>query len=311
MADLLTKIGAAALLPRDELMNLVRSAPHRYKVYQIPKKAPGQFRIIAQPAKEVKALQYWVMDNVLRRFEIHLAATGYREGRSIADNARAHAHGRFLLKMDFKDFFPSLKARDFRGLLRKNNTTLDKDTVEALCRILFWRPKGTKDLCLSIGAPSSPMLSNILMHDFDQRISAFCFPRRVRYTRYADDLTFSADTSDRLAQAEQAVLKLVGRLKSPALVINHDKTVRVSKKDLRRVTGLVLTNDEKVSLGREQKRRIRAWMHHFATNRLEEDQVVRLAGMFNYILSVEPTFARRLRKKYGADVIRRLRADSQ
>lgn len=307
MADLLAKLGVAVLLPREELLRLVRSAPHRYKVYQIPKKAPGQFRTIAQPAKEVKALQYWVMDNVLGEFQIHLAAMGYREGRSIADNARAHVNGRFLLKMDFKDFFPSLKARDFRTLLRKNGTTLDKETVEALCRILFWRPKGTRDLCLSIGAPSSPMLSNILMRDFDQRISAFCSPRRVRYTRYADDLTFSADTSDRLAQAEQAVLTLVRRLRSPALEINQQKTVRVSKKDARRVTGLVVTNDEKVSLGREQKRRIRAWMHHFATNRLEEDEVIRLRGMFNYVLSVEPTFARRLRKKYGAQVIRRLR----
>src|SRR2546426_957415 len=114
MSDLLTRIGMAVLLPRKELRILIDSAPHRYKVYQIPKRAPGQFRTIAQPAKEVKALQYWVMKHVLSQFEVHPAATAYRKDLSILHNARPHTRGRFLLKMDFKDFFPSLRAYDFR-----------------------------------------------------------------------------------------------------------------------------------------------------------------------------------------------------
>jgi len=306
MSDLLTKLGVAVLLPKDELMGLVRSAPYRYKVFQIPKRKQGQFRTIAQPAREVKALQYWVMHNVLKQFEVHPAATGYREGRSILHNARPHARWKFLLKMDFKDFFPSLKARDFRLFVRRSRANLDGVTVEALCRILFWTQKGTQGLCLSIGAPTSPMLSNILMRDFDQRVSTFCDAREVTYTRYADDLSFSADNSDQLALVEKFVSDLCSRLKSPVLTINHEKTVRVSKRDARRVTGLVLTNDSKVSLGREEKRQIRAWVHHFVTNRLEADQVPRLRGMLNYVNSVEPAFLRRLVTRYGVDAMRRL-----
>ena len=64
-------------------------------------------------------LQYWVMKNVLKRFEVHPAATAYRKNLSIVHNARPHARGRFLLKMDFKDFFPSLKASDFRTFLNE------------------------------------------------------------------------------------------------------------------------------------------------------------------------------------------------
>ncbi len=306
MPDLLTSLGMAVLLPRDELIGLLRSAPHRYKVYRVPKRAPGKFRTIAQPAREVKALQYWVMNNVLSEFEIHAAATGYREGRSIAHNARPHAHGRFLLKLDFKDFFPSLKARDFRVFLKRNKANLDSATIEWLCQILFWKPKGTRDLCLSIGAPTSPMLSNILMHEFDRLVSEFCSARNVTYTRYADDLTFSAETSDQLAAVERAVLNLCSRLASPVLTINKKKTVRVSKRDSRRVTGLVLTNDRKVSLGREEKRRIRAWVHHYVTHRLDPDQTMKLRGMLNYVNSVEPSFMRRLRKKFGSETIRLL-----
>ena len=137
MSDLLSRLGRAVLPPRDELLRLIRSAPYRYKVFHIPKRIPGQFRTIAQPAREVKALQYWVMKNVLKRFDVHPAATAYRKDLSIADNARPHARGRFLLKMDFKDFFPSLKASNFRVFLKKNKANFDTEEIEALCRILF------------------------------------------------------------------------------------------------------------------------------------------------------------------------------
>ena len=180
MSEFLADLGSAVLLPQDELMALIRSAPHRYKVYQVRKRAPGQFRTIAQPAKEVKALQYWVMNNLLDKFEVHPAATGYRKGRSIAHNARPHTRGRFLLKLDFTNFFPSLKARDLRLFLRKERTELDNANVDALCRILFWKPRGTQDLCLSIGAPSSPMLSNILLNEFDLKVAEFCSTKTSR-----------------------------------------------------------------------------------------------------------------------------------
>jgi len=306
MSNLLTKLALTVLLPHDELMGLIRSAPHRYKVYQIPKRKPGQFRTIAQPAKEVKALQYWVMDHVLRNFKVHPAAKGYRKGLSIADNARPHTRGKYLLKLDFKNFFPSLKARDFRVFLKRNTTDLDDESVEALCRILFWKPKGAQDLCLSIGAPTSPMLSNILLIEFDRRVSMACAAHNVTYTRYADDLSFSADDSEDLHAVERIVTDLCRRTQSPSLTLNQEKIVRVSKKDARRVTGLVLTNDNKVSLGRDEKRRIRAWVHRHVTNRLNTDEIPRLRGMLNYVHSVEPAFIRRLRKKYGAEVITHL-----
>lgn len=305
MSDLLVRLGAAVLLPQDELLHLIRSAPHRYKVFKIPKRVPNQFRIIAQPAREVKALQYWVMTHVLSQFKIHSAATAYRKRRSIVHNAKPHARGNFVLKMDFKDFFPSLTARDFRTFLRRRRIDLDDDTVKALCQILFWRPKGTRDLRLAIGAPSSPLLSNILMMDFDQRVSTLCAATRVVYTRYADDLTFSARRSDDLRLVEAGVFEICSRLRSPSLTINQQKTVRVSKRESRRVTGLVLTNERKVSLGRNEKRRIRAFVHHFATDKLDANEIGKLRGMLAYVNSVEPDFMRRLGKKYGAATIRR------
>lgn len=310
MSDLLSRLGAAMLLSEQELVRLVKSAPRRYKVFQIPKRASGQFREIAQPAKEVKALQYWVMDSVLSQFSVHQAATGYRQGQNIASNARPHVHGRFLLKLDFRDFFPSLKARDFKLFIAGRKTDLNDGEIEVLSRILFWKPKGTNEMRLSIGAPSSPLLSNILLADFDEQVTSFCSDLGVVYTRYADDLSFSADISSKLQQTEQMLMALCQSLQSPRLTVNTEKTVRVSKKKSRRVTGLVLSNDAKVSLGRDQKRRIRANVHHFVTGKLSRQQCLELRGTLAYVNSVEPSFLVRMREKYGSEAIRSIQTFS-
>lgn len=306
MSDLLTDLGAATLLSQKELSRLIITAPHRYKTYEIPKRKAGEFRTIAQPAREIKFLQYWVMKHVLNRFSVHPAATGYRNGLNIADNARPHASGRFLLKLDFKDFFPSIRAVDFALYIKRHAPQFTQVEIEALSRILFWNPKRTIDMCLSIGAPSSPLMSNILLRDFDEQVANFCSGIEVRYTRYADDLSFSANLSEKLRLVEAKVIRTCEELESPKLTLNRNKTVRVSKKRARRVTGLVLTNDANVSLGRDYKRRIRATVHHYLTGQLTADQRTRLRGTLAYVKSVEPRFLNRLRERYGVDAIREI-----
>lgn len=306
MSDILAGLAEAMVMAPKDLLKLIRSAPRRYKEYEIDKRTPGQKRRIAQPAREVKALQYWVISNFLIQFPVHPAATGYCKGKNIADNAWPHANGRFLLKLDFKDFFPSIRDGDLRRFLGTNAPQVKNHEAEILARILFWKPKGTQKMCLAIGAPSSPLLSNILLHGFDHEVAAFCEGLGVTYTRYADDLSFSANASSLLADAEQMVTALCEITKSPRLTLNLNKTVRVSKKKSRRVTGLVLTNDGQISLGRGQKRIIRASVHHFLTGKLSKDQSLSLRGMLAFVKSVEPGFLNRLRSKYGAENIRRI-----
>jgi RNA-directed DNA polymerase len=96
MSDLLASLCETTVMSPRDLLKVIRSAPRRYKEYDIDKRAPGQKRRIAQPAREVKTLQYWVMSNFLSQFPVHEAATGYREKKSIADNARPHASRRFF-----------------------------------------------------------------------------------------------------------------------------------------------------------------------------------------------------------------------
>lgn len=295
-------------LPPKDLVYLVNSAPYRYKVYEIAKKAPGKKRTIAQPAKELKPLQYWLMENVLSAFPIHPAAVAYRKGRNILDNAAPHAAHRYLCKLDFRNFFPSIKSKDFQRFMRSNPLAAvwTEEDVGYMSRILFWRKKRGNVLQLSIGAPSSPLLSNILLYRFDVKVSALCAASGITYTRYADDLSFSTNAAGVLREVEAKVAEICRQARPPRLVLNEAKTVHASKKGLRRVTGLVLANDGLVSIGRERKREIRARFHRYLRGGLNEEEIAELGGLLSFVKSVEPVFLQRLARTYGAGALNHL-----
>lgn len=309
MSDLLQRLSAEFSLPTNDLIYLIRSAPYRYKVYQIDKRAPGQKRTIAQPARELKPLQRWVMQNVLAQFPIHESAMAYRMNRNIFDNASRHLNQRYLCKLDFKNFFPSIKAADFELFMR--SSTAQRWTEEEIgyfSRILFWCKQRGKSFELSIGAPSSPMVSNIILYRFDLAIGELCADANVIYTRYADDLTFSTNRRNILQKLEKQIPKICTTIGSPRLFLNRQKTVYASKKGSRRVTGLVLSNDGVVSIGREKKRGIRATFHRYMSGGLADEEVAHLAGTLAFINSVEPSFLLRLSGKYGSAAVRDLLA---
>lgn len=307
MSGLLKSISAELMITEANLLYLVRSSPYRYKVYEVAKRKSNNKRVIAQPAREVKSLQYWVMKNILKSFPIHPAAMAYRRGKSIVNNARAHARNRFLLKLDFKDFFHSITGADFKSfLIGTSQTNLDQNEIDYLTRILFWKKEHGGKLILSIGAPSSPMLSNILMYEFDEAMRAYCVPRRIRYTRYADDLTFSTSIPSTLESVIPQVEMICKTLRFPRLTLNYEKTVHASKKGCRRVTGLVLSNDGTVSIGRERKRQLHAAVHHYISGKLAEEEISSLGGTLAFVRSVDPGFLKTLARRYGRANVNRL-----
>jgi hypothetical protein len=281
-----------------DVSRIVRTAPKRYKVYNIPKRSGGE-RTIAQPSRELKDLQYFLMARVLSALPIHPAATAYREGLNIRDNALPHVHSTVLLKMDLIDFFGSIKAFDFVQHCADNGLDLANDDMEFCCQVLFWRERRGEPLRLSIGAPSSPMLSNSIVYRMDCAIAELCAAEGVTYTRYADDLTFSSNQLEPIFKIRQSVPVLLRHLRYPILFVNHEKTVLVTKKYRRMVTGLVIANDESVSLGHERKRKLRATLHAFVRGALNEDDVQALRGQLAFCNSVEPEFLTRMRLKYG------------
>jgi len=155
--------------------------------------------------------------------------------------------------------------------LKRQEIALAEGDIEALSRILFWKPAKTKELLLSVGAPSSPLLSNLLLMDFDVNVADSWKRIGVALHAICGRLVVLSRCSSKLQEIEGTVITLCGQMESPKLTINPGKTVRVSKRDSRRITGLTISNDARVSLGRDQKGRIRATVHHYATEGLRRN----------------------------------------
>lgn len=277
---------------------LIQTAPARYKVHQIEKRHGRGTRTIAQPTAEIKLLQKLLVREVIEKLPVNDAAKAYRSGQSIADHARPHASNRFLLKLDFKDFFPSIRGADFLKHLHKHSEIGTEDSKH-LVKLFFWRPRGTRSLVLSIGAPSSPAISNTIMFDFDSALSDFCTREHVVYTRYADDLAFSTNGPEVLHRVHEHVINLCRTLKYPRLTLNDAKTVYTSKKHHRSLTGLVLSNDGKASLGREKKRQLRAMVHRLKYDLLNQEERAKLKGWIAFALSIDEEFVRSLKRIMG------------
>lgn len=286
-------------LTRIEAWELIRSAPKRYKIHYIEKRNGRGKRLIAQPTAELKVVQRWVVANYISKLPVHEAASAYRANKNIGDHARLHANNKYLLKIDFKDFFPSIKAKDFRRHIIKH-LEIDTFLASELAYLLFRREKN-KALTLSIGAPSSPALSNTLMYEFDTKLTDFCQTKGVTYSRYADDLALSTNVPHILDEVKIHVADLLKTIAYPRLLLNHEKTIFTSKKYQRRLTGLTLANNGKISLGRERKRQIRAMADYYRKGKLEENLHGRLKGFLAFASSVEPEFVGRIRTLLGEE----------
>lgn len=291
-------------LPFDstELDLLLWSAPLRYKTYYIKKRQPNQYREVSQPTPEVKLLQRWLANHELNDFPVHVSAKAYRRGIGLVENVHPHLPNQYLLKIDFQNFFPSIKAAHlYRFLAEAGINEMDSHLMR---QILLKRTKGTSSLALAIGAPSSPLVSNILLYKLDCAIAAAADELRVAYTRYADDLSFSTSTPGVLSNLEKQLPKLISHNCDIPLKINDGKTVHASKKNGRRITGLNITPQGTISIGLSRKKLLRAQIYRFSKGVLDEEMTQSLKGYLAYLASVEPEHLIRLSSFYGIELLR-------
>jgi RNA-directed DNA polymerase len=293
---LVDQISISLQLPPRSIGGIARKASYSYKHYYIPKRSGGT-REIFHPARPLKAIQRWLLHNLIERWRVHDAAFAYRMGYSIAGHAACHASSNYLLRLDLVDFFPSITADDVtKYVSRLPSGTEDWGTSDLdLFISLVCRYKR-----LSIGAPTSPALSNALCFDLDMKLAQLADRSDVTYTRYADDLFFSSHKPNVLGQFPGLVKGVLADIEFPSnLRLNEDKTRHSSRKRRRQVTGIVLTSDKRASLGRARKRFIRHQIHRFDT--LTSDERETLMGLIAFAMSIEPDLIDQLILKYGSD----------
>lgn len=245
----------------------------RYITHRLRKKAGG-YRTILIPPEPLRAVQRWVLRNVLDQVPVDLHASAYVRNRLTPPtlaNAHPHVGNDYLMCLDFKDFFPSI----------------DANRVRRVYYDLGYRGKGLHlltALCtlhgnLPVGAPTSPALSNLVCRPLDKRIANYVRRFDVTYTRYADDLTFSANfprTLDRVLPMIRRIISEEGFRENPA------KYRRMGPARKRVVTGLVITNDAcGIGVKRYRILRSRIWNNKGATDSY-------LEGMKAWLKTVDP-----------------------
>ena len=302
LRELVEELGLSA----SEIQRIISTAPARYKVYDIPKRDGIGRRTIAQPSRELKAIQHYVLHKKLSRYPVHPNAMAYVQDRNIRQNAEKHAGSNPILKLDFQQFFPSIKVVDWeRFAKRVQISDVDQGDIRFYSQIMFWgqQKRSTIPRCLSIGAPTSPSLSNILLYEMDVALSAEAERVGIIYSRYADDITVSARTVDLIMSFEKFARRTVKAMKQPKLTFNEEKWGLYRKGQRRLVTGLVVTPVGGISVGRERKRLISSMLHRSSQEQLDQIERSRLKGLLGFCVANEPQFLGRMRQKYGNQVV--------
>lgn len=298
---IIESVKSKMLLDNHLLTSFARTAPYRYKRFNIEKKNGGK-RLLAIPSKELREIQRFIYIELLKDLPVHQCVTSYVKNKSIINNVLPHSENSFFLKCDIKNFFPSINPEIFLNQLSSHKIVIDHE--EEFINLVFWKPKREFfELC--IGAPTSPIISNFILYNFDEKIFQYCTEKNIIYTRYADDMTFSCNEPGFEADILEFVKKSLLYEFSNTLKLNNEKTLKTSNKNFVKITGIVITNNGKLSVGRAFKRKIFILCHQ--NSNLNTNQALELLGKISFVQSIENDFIEKLQRKYGDDIIKKIK----
>lgn len=249
----------------------------KYVEFEIPKSTKG-VRKISAPIPELKLAQSrlaHVLQDCLMEIEKGQASGesciishGFKRHLSISTNGARHVDKKWVLNFDLKDFFPSINFGRVRGFFMKNkHFLLDEKAATIVAQLACHNGS------LPQGAPTSPVISNLVANHLDIRLSRVATKNRCTYTRYADDLTFSTNKSEfpkgiaidrnngHPSGDWELSKKIRSEVKRSGFEVNSDKTRMLFRRSRQDVTGLVVNS--KVNVKRELYKQVRAQVHKF------------------------------------------------
>ncbi len=299
--SLKTDIELALFLDIDvkKLNYLLYKVTDKYIQFEIPKKN-GSTRKIQSPSSLLKKLQNKIKAALVEIYVPTKAAHGYLSDKSIVTNAEKHTDKDYLLNVDLKNFFPSINFGRVYGLFKSYPFNFPEKVATIVAQIC------THENQLPQGAPTSPVISNMICRRLDKDLERFCKKLKVRYTRYADDLSFSWNGS---SAHEELLENKIGApiigiqlrkiIKKNGFEINQQK-IHVSTHLERQVVTGIKVNNKALNLRRLFPRNIRAMLHaweKFGYELAELEYRSKYQIKHRYPQSPEPNFSHVIKGK--------------
>ena len=254
-------------IPRSKLTHIlyVKKPDSYYTTFEIPKRN-GETRTICAPSGDLKILQV-KLSNILWLYQKSIweekgikpnVSHAFEKEKSIITNARIHRNKRFVLNLDLENFFDCFHFGRVQGYFEKNNYfKLPHDVAVILAQLTCYQGR------LPQGAPSSPIITNLICQSLDTYLLRVAKKYKLDYTRYADDLTFSTNDRHFVENQEEFLAEANAAIKRAGFSINEKKT-RLQFKDSRQeVTGLIV--NKKLNVNHSYVHKTRAMAHQLYT----------------------------------------------
>lgn len=230
----------------DQILKMSRLIFPYYNVFTV--KGKNKDREITAPSLKLKMRQRWILDQILIKTPLSNCCHGFVQGRSIVTNAKKHIGNKQILLLDIKDFFPSIKQDNVKSIFL--SLGYSKSAAFRLAEICCFEG------VLPQGAPTSPCLANIRCKDLDDELFQIAKLYNVEYTRYADDMAFSADID--LFFLIEIVKKILSKYD---FTINESKT-RIYKDGSRKLITGILVKEDCLKLPKQYKRKLKQEIYY-------------------------------------------------
>ena len=241
-----------------------------YTYHWIPKRKAG-FRLVEAPKSLLKGVQHKILREILDHVPVHASCHGFTAGRSIVSNAAPHVGRRVVLKLDLENFYPSVSYNRVVAIYRALGYSREVSIWLALLSTSkipprLHPPRGNPKALrpysarhLPQGAPTSPALANLSAFALDLRLAGLARCFHAKYSRYADDLTFSGPK--RFLTSLRIFLPLVKKILRSEKFKFHPQKLKILRNNQRQcVTGVVV--NERLNVGRKEYDLLKAILHN-------------------------------------------------
>lgn len=268
----LEQLSELVRISESSIKKLLLFSEHYYFTFEIPKKSGGS-RLIAQPSRKLKAIQSWILRNILDKLSTSEASKGFERHTSIYDNAFPHIGSNVLLSLDIDNFFPTIPANKVYGVFHSLGYSKKiSSALTSLCTFNGFLPQGS---------PSSPKLANLVCTKLDSRIQGYAGKKGMTYTRYADDITLSCQSVNKIQKCRSFIQTII---REEGFRINKKKTRLAGFRKRKKVTGLIITAN-KAGIGRAVYREMRVKINNIVIGK--DNNQSHVNGWLSYIYSVD------------------------